>query len=209
MNTFSIKEVIKNNWEIVKANLWFVVGTTLVYCIFNSSFNLKSEEEEWVFSGIAFITAAGLGVILWVIGMIVQMGYLKIYLKLQSGVHSEFKELFTHYQPFWRYLGSMILYCLRVFVGLLLLIVPGIIWAIKFQFMPALVIDKGMKPLEAMRESGRMTEGHKMHLFKFGLVALAINLLGLICLGVGLLVTIPLTTLAYIQIYRKLSVLTP
>ncbi len=205
MKTFSIKESIKVNWEVVKANFWFVVGTTFVYSLFNMGLESGRGEHDWAFNGLTLVFIILLGICFWVVGIIVQIGYTKIYLKLHEGIRPEFKELFTHHEPFWRYLGSVVLYCLRILLGLIFLIVPGIIWAIKFQFMPLLVIDKGMDPVEAMRESALMTEGHKWHLLKFGAVIAVINLLGLLCFVVGLLVTVPLTTLAYIHIYRKLS----
>jgi uncharacterized membrane protein len=205
MKTFSIKEAIKTNWEVVKANFWFVVGTTFVYFLFNSSFEIGGEDAESAFSKVTLVALIVLGIIFWVVGTIVQMGYTKIYLKLHGGERSKFKELFTYYHLFWRYVGAMILYCLRVFLGFILLVVPGVIWGIKFQFMPILVLDKGMGPVEAMRESGKMTEGHKWHLLKFGLVVAGINIIGFLCFVVGLLVTVPLTVLAHIHIYRKLS----
>lgn len=212
MKTFSTKESLRIGWRIVKSNLWFAMGTTLVYLIFNMDLSGKFDgRENWVpdmdaSAMISFIALALAAFILfWLIRTLVQIGYYKINLKLLDGSKPLFKELFTNRTYFWRYVGTTILFGLRVFLGFILLVVPGIIWAIKFQFMPVLTVDRGLRPVEAMRESARMTEGHKWHLFKFGLAALGVNLLGLLCLGVGLLVTVPLTTLAYLHVYRSLS----
>jgi uncharacterized membrane protein len=205
MKTFSIKEALSAGWEIVKKRFWFVVGTTLVYTLFNSSFKMRGVDEYGPFSWPFFLAIIPIGIIFWVISTVVQIGYAKIYLKLHHHHQAAFKELFTHWDLFWKYLGAMILYGFRVLLGFILLIVPGIVWAIKFQFIPLLVVDKGLGPVEAMRESGKMTEGHKWHLLKFGLVLMAVNLLGFLCFFIGLLVTIPLTVLAHIHIYRKLS----
>lgn len=212
MKNFSIKESFKVSWEIVKKNFWFAVGTTFVYLLLNSNFDFGNNEQNWQWPDYSVATwvLIGAGVLLlfaclWVIRTIVQIGYYRVYLHLLDGNKPRFSELFTHRHPFWRYVGSMILYCLRVFVGFLLLIVPGIIWAIKFQFMPVLTVDKGLGPIEAMKESARMTEGHKWHLFKFALAVLGINILGFLCFIVGVLVTVPLTTLAFLHVYKKLS----
>lgn len=211
MNPFSIKEALKTSWEIVKKNLWFVVGTTFVYLLLNANSSSDGSKGEWQLphsSVTTWILIIGsvlvVAVALWILRTIVQIGYFRIYLKLLDGIRPNFKELFAHHHPFWRYVGSMILYCLRVLLGFILFVVPGIIWAIKFQFMLVLTVDKGLGPVEAMRESARMTDGHKWQLFKFALVVLVVNLLGLACFIVGILVTVPLTTLAHLYIYRKL-----
>jgi len=218
MKTFSIKESIKTSWEIVKKSFWFVVGTTFIYLLFNFNINfsaksggLGGEMSDYSVTTLLLVACIFLAIVvfLWFLRTIVQIGYYRIYLKLLDGIKPSFRELFSNSQPFWRYVGSTILYGLRILLGFVLLIVPGIIWGIKFQFMPILTVDKGLRPVEAMRESARMTEGHKWHLFKFGLVIMAINLLGLICFGVGILVTIPLSYLAHLYVYRKLSLPSP
>jgi len=44
-----------------------------------------------------------------------------------------------------------------IVVGLISLIVPGIIWAIKYMFIPLLIVDKGMGVQETMTASDKMT----------------------------------------------------
>src|SRR3990167_6274068 len=124
MKTFSIKESIKSSWEIVKANFWFVVGTTVVYGLLNSGIEMGGGDRGFIFRLATFIPFVALVIVFWVVGIIVQIGYTKIYLKLEHGERSEFKELFTHYKLFWKYVGTMMLYGLRIFVGFILLIVP-------------------------------------------------------------------------------------
>jgi len=56
-----------------------------------------------------------------------------------------------------------------------------------------------------MGESNRITRGHKWQLFGFVLLLLLINLLGLLALVVGILVSIPVSTLAFMHAYRVLG----
>jgi uncharacterized membrane protein len=84
------------------------------------------------------------------------------------------------------------------------LIVPGIIWAIKYFPMLYLVVDKGKGPAEAFSESATLTQGVKGQLFLLGILFFFINLLGFTALFVGLLVTVPMTMLASAYIYRHL-----
>jgi uncharacterized membrane protein len=55
-----------------------------------------------------------------------------------------------------------------------------------------------------MRRSSQITQSVKRKLLGFGIVLAIINWIGVICLLVGLLVTVPLTLLAYSWVYRKL-----
>jgi len=85
-----------------------------------------------------------------------------------------------------------------------LLIVPGIIWGIKFWFFDYFVIDKGLGSIEALKKSSAITEGHKWNLFIFFLVITGINLLGAIFLLVGLFATMPITMIVAAFVYRRL-----
>ena len=56
-------------------------------------------------------------------------------------------------------------------LGLLLFIVPGIIFACRLAFVPYLVIDKGLDPVAAIEKSWFMTRGHGWRIF--GMFALS------------------------------------
>ncbi len=56
-----------------------------------------------------------------------------------------------------------------VAVGLMLLIVPGIYLGLKYQFYGYAIADKGIGPIDALKESDRMTEGAKQNLLIFWL----------------------------------------
>ena len=94
---------------------------------------------------------------------------------------------------------------LVVLGGLILLIIPGIIWAVRFSFSFYIVVDTKVGPVIAMKESYAITKGKFWKLLLFWIVVGLVNLLGLICLGVGLFVSVPVTTLASVYVYRWLS----
>lgn len=94
---------------------------------------------------------------------------------------------------------------LAVAVGLVLLIVPGIIFGLMFMFATFIVIERELGPIDALSESHRLTRGHKWQLFGFVLLLILVNLLGLLALVVGILVSIPVSTLAFVHAYRVLG----
>ena len=106
---------------------------------------------------------------------------------------------------FLTYLLASVLVGLIVAAGFVLLIVPGIIWGLKFGFAGFLVVDRKLDPIEALRESNRLTMGTKWQLFAFALLAFGINLVGAIALGIGLMVTIPTTVIAAAYVLRQLQ----
>jgi uncharacterized membrane protein len=83
--------------------------------------------------------------------------------------------------------------------------VPGIIFMLMFMFTTFIVIERELGPIDAMKESRRITRGHKWQLLGFLLLLVLINLLGLLALVVGMLVSIPVSSLAFAHAYRLLG----
>jgi uncharacterized membrane protein len=150
-----------------------------------------------------FVVLAGL--IGAVIAIIARMGRVKLSLKAHDTIETAGWSDAWAPHPFWRFIGAGFLVGLVVFVGFILLIIPGIVWAIRYMFVQYIVMDRGLTPLQAMRESSRITYGHKWPLFELAILLLLLNIVGLICLVVGLLVTVPVSWLAITHAYRTLS----
>jgi len=91
--------------------------------------------------------------------------------------------------------GSFIILSLLIFLlvllGLMLLILPGIYFSISYVFSPLFVWFYDKKPSEALRLSRQTVSGNFGQIFLLILILAGINLLGLMALGVGLLLTIP------------------
>ena len=60
---------------------------------------------------------------------------------------------------FWSLFAASIVYGMMVLVGLLLLVVPGIIVAVRYFAMPAVIMLEGAGVSTAMSRSARLTEG--------------------------------------------------
>jgi len=92
-----------------------------------------------------------------------------------------------------------------VAVGLILLIVPGVIFSVRYMFYGYAVVERNARPLEAMAQSAAATRGAWWNVSLFGLAILLLNILGALLLGVGLLVTAPMSALAAAWVYRRLT----
>jgi len=197
---FSKKEAISFGWNITRNNfklfVILVIISFLVPFVFGRIVDFLDDDYS-VLSFIVFIIS-------WILSMIISLGLIKIVLNLLDNKEGKFSDLFSQFPIFFKYLFGYILYGLIVFVGFILLIIPGIIWGIKYQFFTYFIVDKNVGPIEALKRSSEITRGAKWDLFLFGLLLGFINFLGVLCLVIGLLVTFPITMVASAFVYRKL-----
>jgi len=200
VNRFSIQESVAFGWQITKRNLALLVGIILLVMMAQAIPAWFSRQTVNIPVLPVLFDLAAVAV-----QILVGIGLLKILLNFHDAKPVEIADLFKHLPLFWRYLFGSILYALIVFGGTLLFVVPGVIWALKYEFYGYLIVDKGLGPVEALKESGRLTQGVKWQLFGLGLVLMAIQLIGFICFVVGLLVTIPIGMLAVTRVYRVLA----
>lgn len=103
------------------------------------------------------------------------------------------------------YFVASILVGIVVVVGMVMLIVPGIIFAMMFSMTYYLLVDKGMGPIESMKASKHMTSGNKWLVLRTTTAVIMLNILGLLALGVGLLLTIPTSWVTMGYLYRYLN----
>ena len=146
-----------------------------------------------------------MGIASAIVGLFVEIGLVTFTLRAHDSIENVKVSDLWNPKPFLYYLAAQILVGLSVMLGLILLIVPGIIVALAFMFSSYLVVDKHRGPIEAIKESMRTTKGHRMQLFLLVLAIIGINILGLLALVVGLLVSIPVSMLAIVHAYRKLE----
>lgn len=137
--------------------------------------------------------------------VIVRIGYNKMFLRIHDGESPKFSDIFKEYRTFWKFIGVSILYPIVVICGIILLIIPGIFWAIRFSFSPLIVIDTKIGPIKAMKESYAITKGAFWKIMLFWIAVAILNFVGFLFFGIGLLLTVPVTTFASVYVYRLLS----
>ncbi|NLA48594.1 MAG: hypothetical protein GX876_03925 [Bacteroidales bacterium] len=83
-------------------------------------------------------------------------------------------------------LANLLVFAL-VMIALFALIVPGIIVACRLVFVPYIVMDKKLDPIESVELSWKLTRGHGWTIFLMGFVAFFIYLFGILLFIVGIL----------------------
>lgn len=196
MHTVSIKESLSFGWNAFKQNVWIYIGATVVIAIVSMIGNKASGHGGG--SLLSLVTT----VVTWWL----TLGLTRMALNSYAGLPVKFEMLFKEsWNVLWRYALASIVSGIIILVGFVLLIVPGVMALVAFSLVTFLVLEKGMKPIEALKESRRMTKGKGWDLFLFILVLVLINIVGAIPFGLGLLVTLPVSILAFAHVYKKID----
>lgn len=203
MTKFSKSEAIKFGWNTTKKNLPFLLKVYLITGVISILGNVTYYQVK--LQDFDFVTNFLIQIVLWILTTIISMGLIKIALKFTDDQKPNISDLYRQYPLFFKYFAGEILSAIATFLGFILLIIPGIIIFIKLYFVNLLIVDKGFGPIQAVKKSWKMTKGHFWNLFLFGLALLGLNLLGALAFLIGLLWTIPTTSIATAYVYRKLS----
>ncbi len=111
------------------------------------------------------------------------VGACRFNLKLVREEEAGFSDLFAGFDHFGRAWLTYIFWVLVTAAGVVLLVIPGVIWGVGYSLSLFAVLDRSLSAREALRFSGKITKGHRLKL----LVATMIGVLPMaILFGTGL-----------------------
>jgi uncharacterized membrane protein len=118
---------------------------------------------------------------------VINYGSDMIFLQAVRKIRPDFEYLL---KGFWENYLSIILANLLVtaliIIGFIALIIPGIIIACRLAFVPYIIMDKKLDPIEAVELSWKLTRGHGWTIFLMGFVSIFICIFGLILMIIGI-----------------------
>jgi len=183
MKTINIKEALQFGWNTLKANFAFFLKLLVVLIIITAV-------PTFVVGKLATSLGVYLGLPLQFLNIIWQavigMGVLKICLKLHDQQPVEIADLWSCIPQTLDYVVVKFLVTLIVAAGLILLIVPGLIWSVQFFMASYLVVDRGAGAIAALKGSSAITHGAKWDLGVFISVVLFFEYSGDHLFGCGL-----------------------
>ena len=189
-------------WSIFKEKWGKILGFFFVFFLIEMLAQWPISMADSAGASEAFL--AILNIALWFFDVFISAGFVSAVLKISRQQDFAIADIFSKAEVFWRYLGGSLLFGLIVVAGTVFLIVPGIYLALTYWPIYYLIIDKGMSICEAFKAAKQMTMGTKWTMFLFQLMMLALIILGAIPLGLGLIIVIPVMTIASTLIYNKL-----
>jgi len=191
---------VSYGWNAYWKNVGPMLVLTIVIVVVNVVLSVIGQASDSVAVSVLF------NVVGWIVGLLLAFGLIRASLAVTRGEQPEIGMLFRA-DGFGPYLFASILFGLGAAIGLILCIVPGIIFAIAFMFYGYVISERGegISPTEALSRAAEISRGHRWELFGLGIVLLLINFIGLLACGIGLLFTYGITALAVAYAYRSLT----
>ena len=208
----------------LKGNYLKAFGISLIMYLFSGSVNLGNlinynyeDSDAEIFSHsienyspthldyieIIFIIFAIILLVKFLIGSIVCIKGSGYFLSNNPTNYSFFYNLKHNYS---KIVSTMFMMYLKIFVGTLFFIIPGIIFAYKYRFVPYILVENpNLSVSEILLESTRITEGHKIDLYIMDLSFLGWLLLGGLFFGVGGLFVAPYIEKSFANAYLDLK----
>ena len=153
------------------------------------------------------VSVAGLlGIVSFILGGTVELGYAKFLLKQYDRKQLQFSDLFSQFERFGTGFAQKFLRTLFTVLWSLLFIIPGIVKGLSYAMTPFILEEHPeMTASEAIKASMRLMDGHKMDLFILGLTFIGWQILACLTMGIGFLFLNPYMNAAYAAFYRSIS----
>jgi uncharacterized membrane protein len=195
---FDIGEAFRFGWDRFKANFGPLAIAALAVFLVEVLTNSLTRQ----FEGFASLLMT---LVSFFVGQVIAMGWVRMSLKITDGKEASIADFFERLDLLLPYAIASLLFSIMVALGLVLFVVPGIILAIVFAFYGPALVDEELGSIDALKRSAAITRGNRGRLFLFGLAVLLLNVVGLLFLVVGVLVTSGISLLAFAYVYRRLS----
>lgn len=202
---FLIGEALGFGWNTAVKNVGLLVAFLSIYLVLDlvggglEFVAKKVDDPTWRITALLFKL-----LFYWPIHFWLTTGFLVVSLKFIRGLNASFEDCFPSLKKVLIYFGGTLMVALAFFGGLLLFIIPGFVFLMRYQFAPYLMVDKELSLGEAFSLSARMTQGEKWHLFGMVWVCFGVLLVGLLACCIGVLWAWALVQIAYVQVYRVL-----
>lgn len=197
---FTTGDALRKGWIVFRENAGLLIGAHLFFVLLHA----PQFTTEWLFP-----EALGLKALIVfatiILSYVVSLGVLRIAILLVDGGPASFGSLFDCAHLIFKYLIAYIVYVLITLAGLLLLIVPGVIWGVRFSLWSFYMVEHETGPIVSLKASFGTTAGQVPRLLSFYLACFGLFVAGLVTVGLAWFVIWPVTTVATAWIYRMLS----
>ena len=181
-----ISGALSRGWALLRDNMAVLIGATVL---------------GWLVSvGLAFVPILG-----WVVGFVLLGGLDYMFLRRIRGEAVQIGDVFAGFNLAFVHLAMAgLVKWLLVSLGFVLCILPGIYLGVGYVFALPLVVDKQMEFWTAMEVSRRVVHAQWWSMLALVIVLALVACAGFLLCGVGALITIPLSTAAFMYVYEDL-----
>lgn len=227
---FSINETISAAWDVARKNIWVVMGFTAVQFVIMF---IVSTVLTFFFDEKSATGALLQNVTIQLIDAFIAVAMYQVFFKLidEEG-EIEFPDFVPNMVKALNFMlvklimGAIAVVLISVLAGvyfantpdidtsnplswkmlpiLILIILPILYMSIRLFFVLCFIVDQESGATESISQSWTITRGHFWYLFWLFVIILGINILGALAFFVGLLFTIPLSSLVLMIAYRQM-----
>lgn len=201
--TLGIEEILTEAWALIagyklKLNIAVAIysAVAVVVALIVGGIQMLSGEN-------VLVVIVGELVYAW-ITLPIAMGLFAISLDRASGGDVLNDRLFAFFPMATRLLLATILMTLLIFVGYVLLILPGIYLSVAYLFALPLLVQERLGIVDALEASRKAITHRWFTIFGLLLVLTLLNGLAVIPLGIGLIWSVPLTVIAVGLAYKRI-----
>ena len=195
-----IGEALSYGWAAYWKNVGPMLAIAAVVFAIQVAFNLLGLAID---NGVAqaLLDIAGA-----LVSLLVTLGWLRVALEITSGRRPEVGDVFKGF-GYGGFLLASILFYIGAVIGLILFIVPGLIFIATFGFYGFVIAERGenVGVIESLQRSADITRGHRWQLFGMAIVLVLVNIVGLLACLAGVIFTLGITLIAWAYTYRRLS----
>jgi uncharacterized membrane protein len=199
---FSIRKAFDFAWATYKEHYALFAGIILTFF------------AAWVFLEVIVIAGQKYGLLLWTIAhlsfflffAVLEVGFIQVCLALLDEKQVSYSDIYRGLNLGIKFFAVQLVYFLIVLVGLVMLIVPGIYFGTRYSLFGFYLIEENSDLKQSFQQSAATSQNSIGLLFLFFLMVILLNIGCASLLGIGLLVTIPISTLMMGSIYRQLRV---
>jgi uncharacterized membrane protein len=132
------------------------------------------------------------------------LGFYEIAFDAVDGKNPKLRKLTGLFYRAPSFFLAFCIYFVLVLCGILLLVVPGIYFAVRYALFGQVLATRSTSAFGALRDAAALSNGHWWILFTLLLIAFVLNLAGAAVLGLGLLIAFPISILAMSDLFRSL-----
>ena len=211
-------DVITRSWELFRSQPGVLVASAVIPGIIGVAFGALGQLV--VFGGAAVFGEDGMVLANFVsvalsltsnlVGLFFWLGQVRIALAVTRGDTAELGMLLEGGPHYLTALLASVLMYVGVFVGVCLLIVPGIILSLGLAPYLYVIVDRDTDAVASLKAAWALTDGGKLQIFLWMLIMAVITFgVVLVTCGLGLLVIGPMWSIGMALIYRALSAAQP
>lgn len=200
-STLAVGDAFGYGWNGFKNNLVPVItiaGLLVVVSLLSYFIQLVIKPDSFIVSSLFSLVFA-------VVNLFVALALIKATLQILDGEHPTLDKI-VNGDLFVPFLIASVLVYIGTVIGLILCLIPGIIFGFLMMFYGYALVDRTTEdPVESMRVSYGVASKNAGSLIVLVLVAIVFNMLGACLCGIGLLVTAPITYIALGYAWRTLT----